>query len=212
MYYTIYQITNKLDGKIYIGKHQTYDLNDAYMGSGKHLTRAQKKHGLENFKKQILFVFETEEEMNSKEAELVSEEFCAREDTYNICSGGKGGWGYINSNRDWSEHNFKIAKNRSYQEPALIESLKSQNKKNKLSAAHASGSYRHVYGISFKGKKHSEETKKFMSVKASENQAGYKNSQFGTCWITNGIITKKHKVVDIIPEGWYKGRISLRSS
>lgn len=97
MHYTIYQITNKLDGKIYIGKHQTKALADDYMGSGKHLTRAQKKHGLENFEKQILFIFDTEEEMNLKEAELVSEEFCAREDTYNICPGGKGGWGYNNS-------------------------------------------------------------------------------------------------------------------
>ena len=206
MYYTIYQITNKLDGKIYIGKHQTQDLADGYMGSGKIITRAQKKHGIDNFEKQILFIFDNEEEMNLKEAELVSEEFCIREDTYNICPGGKGGWGYINSNRDWSEHNSKIAKHRSYQEPNLIESLKSQKKKEQLSSAHASGSYKHVYGTSFRGKTHSEETKKLMSIKASENQIGSKNSQFGTCWITNGVLNKKHKIIDIIPEGWYKGR------
>lgn len=96
--YTIYQITNILDKKIYIGKHQTCNLNDGYMGSGKLLKRAQHKYGLENFEKQILHIYDTEEEMNAKEAELVTEEFCCREDTYNICVGGKGGFSYINSN------------------------------------------------------------------------------------------------------------------
>ena len=31
MKYTIYQITNNLNGKIYIGKHQTKDLDDGYI-------------------------------------------------------------------------------------------------------------------------------------------------------------------------------------
>ena len=98
MFYTIYKITNKINGKIYIGKHQTKDLNDGYMGSGKNLRRAISKYGIENFEKEILFQFDTEHKMNSKEAELVTEEFCLREDTYNLCPGGQGGWGYINHN------------------------------------------------------------------------------------------------------------------
>ncbi len=97
-YYTIYQITDLISGKIYIGKHETNDLNDSYMGSGKLLIRAQKKHGLENFKKEIIFIFDNEIDMNAKEAKLVTEDFCLREDTYNICPGGKGGWGFVNSN------------------------------------------------------------------------------------------------------------------
>ena len=98
--YTIYKITNTINNRIYIGKHETTDVNDEYMGSGKLLKRAQDKHGIENFRKEILYVFDTEEEMNAKEAELVTEEFCQREDTYNICVGGKGGFSYINNNPD----------------------------------------------------------------------------------------------------------------
>ena len=96
MKYTIYKITNKLNGKIYIGKHQTKDINDSYMGSGKLLQRAQEKYGIDSFVKEIIHIFDTEEEMNTKEQELVTEEFCSRDDTYNICVGGKGGFSYIN--------------------------------------------------------------------------------------------------------------------
>ena len=98
MFYTIYKIANKLDGKIYIGKHQTKDLNDGYMGSGKILKRAIDKYGLENFTKEILFQFDNESEMNAKEAELVTEEFVKENTNYNLCPGGHGGFGYINSN------------------------------------------------------------------------------------------------------------------
>ncbi len=98
MFYTIYRIINITNNKQYIGKHQTNDIDDGYMGSGKLLRKAISKHGLQNFIKEILYVFETEEEMNAKEAELVTEAFCIREDTYNICVGGQGGFGYINNN------------------------------------------------------------------------------------------------------------------
>jgi hypothetical protein len=92
MHYTIYKITNKLNGKFYIGKHQTKDLNDGYMGSGKLIKAAIKKHGVENFTKEILHVFDTEAEMNETEARLV----LIHEGSYNLCPGGNGGFGYIN--------------------------------------------------------------------------------------------------------------------
>lgn len=98
MHFTIYKITNLVNNKIYVGKHQTSNLNDAYMGSGKSLKRAITKYGIENFHKEILFVFETEQEMNLKESEIVTSEFVSRQDTYNLCEGGNGGFSYINNN------------------------------------------------------------------------------------------------------------------
>ena len=55
----------------------------------------------------------------------------------------------------------------------------------------------------FFNKKHSEETKQKMRKSKNVKE---KNSQFGTCWITNGSINKKIKNHELIPKGWYKGR------
>jgi hypothetical protein len=91
MNYILYKITNLINNKIYIGMHRTYDINDGYMGSGKILKRAIKKNGIENFKKEILFIFDNEKEMSDKEAEIVNEDFCKKDDNYNIATGGSGG-------------------------------------------------------------------------------------------------------------------------
>ena len=92
MYYTIYKITNTLNDKYYIGKHITNNLEDGYMGSGKLIKQAILKNGIEYFRKDILFIFDNEEDMNRKEAELVT----IAENTYNLCEGGNGGFSYIN--------------------------------------------------------------------------------------------------------------------
>lgn len=207
MFYTIYKITNKIDKKIYIGKHQTKDLNDVYMGSGKRLKRAQEKYGIENFEKEILFQFDSESDMNAKEAELVTEEFCLREDTYNLCPGGNGGFGYINSNNlavnlreQWKNNRETMIKN-------SIRSGKiggTKVVKDRLSKG------LNPWGINpgdaFKGKKHSEEWKQRQSLIMKEKSLGTNNSQYGSMWITDGIQNKKIKKEDFIPEGWYRGR------
>ena len=91
MYYTVYKTTNILNNKIYIGKHQTHNVNDRYFGSGKALKQAIKKHGKKSFIKEILFVFDNEQDMNLKEKELVTDEFIASNKNYNCGVGGEGG-------------------------------------------------------------------------------------------------------------------------
>jgi hypothetical protein len=106
-YYSVYKITNKINGKCYIGTHKTNDLNDGYMGSGKYLTRAIQKNGLENFEKVILHVYTTSEEMFAKEAEIVNEDFLSNENTYNLRLGGFGGFDYVNNDPECRRKNAK---------------------------------------------------------------------------------------------------------
>lgn len=90
MYHILYQITNTLNGKIYVGVHSTDNLNDDYMGSGSGIKQAIKKYGVDNFTKTIIQHFQTAEDAYTAEASVVNEAFVARPDTYNNKVGGVG--------------------------------------------------------------------------------------------------------------------------
>lgn len=212
MKYTVYQTTNLFDGKIYIGKHICNCKECKYMGSGLLLKRAINKDGIKNFKKEVLYQFDTEAAMDAKEAELVNEEFVNFGNTYNLCLGGKGGFGYINNsdirttfaNRPEKQKELGARGNEKF--CLLLE----EEKFAKEFAEKVKRGLRFAYdvdGISngFAGKKHTEQTKQ--KIRDSKRQVGTKNSQFGTMWITNGTENRKiKKDLDSIPEGWYKGR------
>lgn len=211
MFYTIYKVTNKLNNKIYIGKHQTKDLNDGYMGSGYLIKSAIEKHSIENFEKEILFQFDNEYDMNTKEAELVTKEFVKEDTNYNLCPGGKGGFGYINTNGI----GLYINKSTEGKEKTIISAIKNISKANtldrydekieNLKKANSKRVQKYPDGA-FKGKTHTSETRRKIA-EANSKMIGSKNSQFGTMWITNGKENKKiKKDIDVIPEGWYKGR------
>lgn len=92
MFYTIYKITNNINGKCYIGAHQTTNLNDEYLGSGTVIKRAVAKYGPSAFTKKILYIFNSSEEMFKREKELVDEAFINNPNTYNCFPGGQGGF------------------------------------------------------------------------------------------------------------------------
>lgn len=100
MFFYVYQITNLVNGKIYVGKHKSdkHPDENGYYGSGKQILAAIKKYGIKNFKKEVLCFCSSMEEMSDKEAEVVTEEFVKRKDTYNMHKGGPGGWEHINLN------------------------------------------------------------------------------------------------------------------
>lgn len=51
---------------------------------------AVKKYGTSNFRRSILFIFDSEKEAEDKEAEIVTKEFIERSDTYNMILDGEG--------------------------------------------------------------------------------------------------------------------------
>lgn len=222
-YYLIYQITNNLNHKIYIGKHKTDRLDDDYFGSGKHLKRAQEKYGLENFTKTILFYCANEEEMNLLEKSVVTPEFCAREDVYNMMEGGFGGWDYVNQanlNTSGKWNSIKINSENFFKQygyypgiTALHNKLK-QNQKFRYEygqkISHSLKAHIQKYGSIWQGRKHSDFSKQ--KIKEFHDkfhpQAGEKNSQFGMIAIYNETTFERATQPrdQPIPKGWAKGR------
>lgn len=88
LYYIIYKTTNLINGKYYIGQHKTNDVDDGYMGSGKWLKNAIKKHGPSNFITEILYIFDNERSMDLAERILVVPDL---ETNYNLIRGGNNG-------------------------------------------------------------------------------------------------------------------------
>ena len=214
MFYLIYKITNNINGKFYIGSHKTKNINDSYMGSGKYLSYSIKKYGIENFTKEILFVFDNPTDMYKKEAEIVNEDFLAEENTYNLKIGGLGGFDYICQNRLNVGNGFTKENAKKYsllgikQRKKIISNdpnwLIEQNKIRSKSLKGRIGS--------FTGKTHSEETKNKMRGPRLKNK-GDGNSQFGTCWIYHDLIGNKKCKKDLLPfyidQGWIKGRFQI---
>lgn len=209
MFYLVYKITNNINNKIYIGCHKTKDKNDGYFGSGKYLTRAVKKYGIDNFTKEIIFEASSSEEMFEKEKQLVE----IGPHSYNLKLGGFGGFDYINKNLS-PEHRKRVGKlgaaalkKRFDEEPEFREWYIQQNKE-KIKKLHQEGKMKNwSQTYSWLGKKHKEETKKKIGAANSIHQKGSGNSQYGTMWITDGKNSVRIKKDDNIPEGWKKGRV-----
>ncbi len=196
-----------------MGKHQTENKLDDYLGSGVILRRAIEKYGAENFSKEILFECATPEEMNQKEADIVDEEFISRDDTYNIKLGGTGGWDYILSNKLGNVMTEKKLKSH-------ISNMKVINDRRRIllddeeyrkawgeKISNAKKFYYLVNPSHWSGRKHTEETKEKIRVKRLGKVNGKNNPSFGKHWVTDGIVSKLVKKTEPIPAGFKKGRV-----
>ena len=94
MHYLVYRTTCSVNGKVYVGVHVTNDIEDGYLGSGLAISRAIKKHGRDKFTREILHDVTSAEEAYQLEAQIVNEQFVERDDTYNLRTGGLGGWSH----------------------------------------------------------------------------------------------------------------------
>lgn len=121
MKYIVYQTTNLINNKIYIGQHKTKDPEtfDQYLGCGikvnmpssyenpcSPLQYAVKKYGVKNFKRTTIAVFDTLEEALELEAKIVNYDFLKRKDTYNAQLGGITGYKYLPINQFDLQGNF----------------------------------------------------------------------------------------------------------
>jgi group I intron endonuclease len=137
----LYETTNLVNGKIYVGVHKLANTSKSrkYLGSGIALQLAIEKYGRENFTRVTLSEFSCAKDAYAAEAKLVTQEFCNREDVYNIKLGGYGGTPHTED---------VLAKIRA----GNIGKICSEEAKSKISASNKGNKYR-------LGTRHSEEAK-----------------------------------------------------
>lgn len=210
----IYKITNKLNGKVYIGKDESSRQN--YYGSGKNIKAAIKKYGIENFHKEILeddifdraFLQEREkywiQEYNSIDPEI----------GYNISKGGDGG-DTISMNPNKEDIVKRIS-------DSLKGRIFSEEHKNNLKLNHNSKNPEVGKKISekLKGSRKTEEHKKKLAIATSEYNkkiGRWTNDdnpmkKYKYIWYSNPMtnVLKRIKEGDPIPDGFVPGRISIR--
>lgn len=200
-YHFIYKTTNQINGKYYVGMHSTNELNDGYIGSGTLLWHSIKYHGRENFKMEILEFLPNRKELIQREKDLVNDNLLNEPMCMNLRYGGVGG-----EIRFTDEIKAKIGKTNSVKQKGNLNSQYGkiwvtngvENKKIKDKDLIPNG-----WRI---GRILGSEFGKLMSNKLKGTRIGSQNTQYGTCWITNGIESKKVKKTETIPDGWKLGR------
>ena len=198
---TILDESSKFNNCYYIGQHISTNIQDGYYGSGVLIKNYIKKHGVCNLKKEILYICNSIEELNSREYESINTLF--EDDTVyrngkclNLKEGGKNAKASLVSKNKMSI-NTSGEKNGFYGKHHSIET------KQKLSEK-SLGKNNAMYG-----KTHSNEVKEklrqFRTGKKHypETIALFKKMRCGLKWYTNGIIEKFCKEC---PEGFYPGR------
>lgn len=205
-YHFTYKTTNLINGRYYLGMHSTNRIDDGYIGSGKRLYYEISKYGRENFKLEVLEYFISREELVQAEITLITEEDLRNTDCLNCKPGGSGGF-----SREWIDKGRELA-NRARmklikEDPEFRENYYKALKLGRQKAKERGVKFHSIQDCySWKGKKHKPETIEKMKLVRKGTGTGTRNSQFGTCWITDGKENKKMKKSDTIPEGWYLGR------
>lgn len=216
MYFTIYKTTCTANGKYYIGQHQTEDLEDGYLGSGKHIKRAIKKYGRESFTKEILFVLNSFEEMDAKEAELITKEVLDDPLCMNHAYGGNAG-NFQKLNENGLNNSVGQCRKAGRALKCKLDTDPDFRRKYSLAVSKGCSSekrreaakLRNQRHPNFKGKTHSESSKLKISGSMKGKGSGSANSQSGTCWVFDGITTKKIKLEELpahLSDGWQRGR------
>ena len=185
--------------------HSTENVDDGYLGSGRRIKAEIKKYGKENFVREILEHLPTREALCEREAELVCEELMQNPLCLNLKNGGDGGGKF------WSEEQHfnasragALSANRDHK--SIAQKVKNTKRLNN-SAVFFGGKH-----DTFLNKHHSSETKAKIGAKNSKTQSGQGNSQYGTCWVTNGIESfkiKKEQLGEYLIRGFHRGRKSI---
>lgn len=221
----VYKITNNVNGKFYVGVHYG-TISDSYMGSGKIIKQAIKKHGIHSFDKQILAVFEDGVSAFVYETKYiqdnnlhVSEECYNLSPNHNRPGNAVGGFTYeVLYGEDKAQH---LKQMRSEQMKGRVASEETRQKQSRAKQ----GQEPWNKGLTQDDPRVAENVRKMAETKranpkpswnkgitADEYKSHYGEngltppSMVGRIWINNGTSQRKIMKTDPIPDGWMRGR------
>jgi len=236
MRYTVYEVTNNVNGRTYVGSHATKNPHDSYIGSGKLIYAAIRKYGKSSFTKKILAEFDTAEEMFAFENLIVNDEYVNDRNTYNLCIGGRGGLGpgrlggaafkhrvntdedfrksvQLNSKKGGETFSKRLQEDAQFRE-STITKLKDNFKKARAARTkkfnqtpETKESWSAKISKKLSGRQLSTETKSRMKEAHRGKHDGENNNAFGKILINNGRENKQLDKNLTIPDGWVKGRL-----
>ena len=211
MFGFIYETTNTINGKRYIGlcTHENPIKSDGkiYLGSGIIIKNAVKRYGRSKFIRNILQVCETEAELLQAEINWIAK----LRPEYNIESGGNAGissrmkeyWANLTpderkKSRNWAKHDMSGANNPMYGKStsALVKTVWDNRSNEERSAI---------------GAKVSTARKEQGLAKGANNPMYGRSAvrEKNLKWYTNGT-EDKYVTEGTEPNGWYRGRSKLR--
>ena len=189
----IYKITNKINGKTYIGQrhcpeNKTPWTDTKYMGSGIHLKSSENKYGIDNFSKEIIAICYNEHMLNILEKEYTALYRNIGKAEYNIADGGNFSKTFSGGSR--SENGFKKWKN------SIMNLYKDENyrrkhcekiKNEKFYKAISTDEYKTKISLSAKKMWSDENKKKEIGRKISEKTKGLRKSEKAKLNISKGV-------------------------
>lgn len=205
MYGYVYEVTNKINGKKYIGRHSSPFINENYKGSGTLIVRAIRKYGWDNFDLAILEECDSFESLLEREAYWIDKFDCVNNDLYyNLCPGGEGfkkGMRFSDYHREAISEAMLGSKNHNYRKDPNI------NQREALEAGQrlpASEKLRERLSEIRTGIVVSDSTRALLSAQ-----------QLGRRCINDGIkmtYVKPEDLDEYLNNGWELGRIKTRKS
>lgn len=173
----IYKTTNLTNGKIYIGKHSTDNLDDGYLGSGKYLKQSIKKYGKNNFISEVIEFADSELRLKELEKYYISLYNSTDINVgYNIVIGSSGVSTHKMSSRQKTSNTMKGRVKTDLHLQHISEALTGRKLPDyvvqKLRGKKRSEEFRKKISIINKGRKHTEETR----IRISKSNKGKKLS------------------------------------
>lgn len=193
MFGYIYETTNLINGKKYIGKRESsVFLGTDYLGSGIRLRSAIHKYGKHNFSVKLIEKCYSRDELNQREYDIIKDKDAVNSsDYYNLIDGGLNGL----SGFRHSEESKKLSSQSNKGQ------VRSDECKLHMSQNHADVTKENN---PFYKKRHTEESKRKMSESLKGLRKGWK-------WYNNGESHNKFEEGKQ-PEGWILGKLPLSDS